>query len=104
VNVGRQIRIYLVDGMNYYAAALLATGDWAQALAIYSDALHLAREVDMPDEQALALEGIGECRLLTQDSEDGAAYLDQALQIFRQIGMQPDAQRVEARLTQLGGI
>lgn len=80
----------------------LAQRDRARSLALYGDALRLALEVDMPDEQALALEGIGECHLRAEKPEDGAAYLGQVLEIFRRLGMQPDAERVEARLAELG--
>lgn len=87
--------------LNPYAAAVAATGDLGQALRLYGDAQRLAREVQQPDDEALALEGIGECLLREGFSYDGAAHLNQALAIFRRLEM-PDAERVAARLAQLG--
>jgi tetratricopeptide (TPR) repeat protein len=88
--------------MNYYAAVFLAGGDLPRALSSYQDALKLSREVAHPDDEGLALEGIGECRLRTGDLEAGADHLNQALAIFRRLGMQPDAARVVARLAEAG--
>ncbi|HEY3873129.1 MAG TPA: BTAD domain-containing putative transcriptional regulator [Actinocrinis sp.] len=88
--------------MNYYAAVFLTGGDLPRALSAYQDALMLSREVQHPDDEGLALEGIGECRLRTGEPEAGADHLNQALAIFRRLGMQPDADRVVARLNEAG--
>jgi tetratricopeptide (TPR) repeat protein len=84
--------------LNHYAAVIIATGDHARAQAIYQDALQLARETGQPDDEALALEGIGECHRHAGDTEAGIAHLNQALEIFRRLTMEPDADRVQARL------
>lgn len=49
--------------LNRYAAVISAAGDHAQAGDLYRDALRLARETHQLDDEALALEGIGECQL-----------------------------------------
>ncbi|HEY2673598.1 MAG TPA: tetratricopeptide repeat protein, partial [Rugosimonospora sp.] len=88
--------------LNHYAAVFTAAGDPARAEALYRDALRLAREVQQPDDEALALEGIGECRLHEGDNLHGATHLTQALEIFQRLAMRPDADRIQARLTELG--
>jgi tetratricopeptide (TPR) repeat protein len=87
--------------LNQYAAAIAATGDHTQAAALYRDALHLAHETDQPDEQALALEGIGHCHLHADATQPGIGHLEQALGIFQRLGMRPEADRVQARLSRL---
>ncbi|OIJ91786.1 hypothetical protein BIV25_28950 [Streptomyces sp. MUSC 14] len=88
--------------MNLYARIFVAAGDMAQALAVYRDALRLTREVQHRDDEAIALEGIGECLVCTADStRHGAAYLNQALDAYRRLGMRPDIERVQARLDAL---
>ena len=53
----------------------------------------------LPANEALALEGIGECHLHGADAQAGMAYLKQALDIFQRLAMTPDADRVRTRLT-----
>ena len=87
--------------LNYYAAVFLATGEQIHALALYRDALRLTREVQQPDDEALALEGIGRCLLHDGDVQGAGEYLTQSLAIFQRLAM-PDAERIEARLAELG--
>jgi hypothetical protein len=68
---------------------------------LYGDALRLSRDVRHLDDEALALEGIGECLLHTGQAAAGTAHLRQALEIFERIGMLPDAERVRSRLDDL---
>ena len=84
--------------LNHYAAAIAAGGDLDRALALHQDALRTARELDEPDEEALALEGIGVIRLQTGDTEGAVADLKQAQAIFDRVGMRLHGQRVEERL------
>jgi tetratricopeptide (TPR) repeat protein len=86
--------------LNHYAAAVMDSGNPEQALSLYRNASHLAHEVHQPDDEALAFEGIGECLLRIGDSHDATVHLNQALAIFRRLGM-GDAERVEARLAEL---
>ena len=86
--------------LNHYAAAVMDTSGPEQALSLYRDASDLAREVHQPDDEALALEGIGKCFLRIGDSREAAVHLNQALAIFRRLGM-CDAERVEASLAEL---
>jgi DNA-binding SARP family transcriptional activator/tetratricopeptide (TPR) repeat protein len=90
--------------LNHYAAVVTAAGDRARAHAIYLDALHLARETRQPDDEALALAGIGECHLHVGDTGAGVAHLNQALKIFQRLTMKPEADRVQARLTMWAGV
>jgi tetratricopeptide (TPR) repeat protein len=87
--------------LNPYAAIFAASGELAHARALHRDALQLARDVQQPDDEAFALEGIGECLLGEADVPGGAAYLRQALVIFRRLGARPSVERVQARLAQL---
>jgi tetratricopeptide (TPR) repeat protein len=87
--------------LNQYAEVFAASGDLTRALAVHNDALRLTRELDMPDKQALALEGIGEIHLRTGSSKEGVDHLKQALTIFQQLAQQPDVARVNARLAAL---
>ena len=45
--------------------------------------------------------GIGECHLRTGEDKEGIAYLEQALEIFRRLGMRSDIPRIKARLAEL---
>lgn len=83
--------------LNYYAAVMIAIGD-ARAQALYQDALRLARDASHRDDEARALEGIGECQLRVGDTENGVAHLTQALEIFQNLAMTPDADRIRTRL------
>jgi tetratricopeptide (TPR) repeat protein len=86
-------------GMNHYAAAVMDAGDPERALSLYRDAGYLAREVHQPDDEALALEGIAECLLRMGDPHEAVVHLNQALAIFRRLGMH-DSERIEARLAE----
>jgi tetratricopeptide (TPR) repeat protein len=90
--------------LNHYAAVLAANGDLEKTLALHRDALLLARELDMPDEQAVALEGIGECHLRAGDSCEATASLTKALTIFQRLRQSPDIERVETRLAELSEV
>ncbi|HEX7162915.1 MAG TPA: tetratricopeptide repeat protein, partial [Trebonia sp.] len=91
----------LAWALNYYAAVIADTGDQGRAVAVYHDALRLAREVSQPDDEAVALQGLGEARLRLGKPEDGAACLREALEIYRRLGM-PAADQVTARLAEIG--
>lgn len=84
--------------LNHYAAVVVATGDYAHALTLYHDALRLARDARKPDDEAIALEGVGECLPHTGGADGGSTELKQALDIFRRLGMTTDAERVQNRL------
>ena len=85
----------------HYAAVVADGGDHVQALTLYRDALFLARETHQPDDEARALEGLGECHLNSGDTEAGVVHLKQALDGFQRIALTPDAARVERRLARL---
>jgi tetratricopeptide (TPR) repeat protein len=85
--------------LNHYAALISESGYPARAEALHLEALGLARETGQADDEAHALEGIGECELSHGQTEPGVAHLRQALGIFLRMAMRPDADRVRARLT-----
>ena len=84
--------------LNHYAATIAAGGDLPRAIALYQQALALNRELNKPDGQAHALEGLGECHLAADDTTTAAIHLRQALEIYQRIGMHPDTLRVQGRL------
>jgi hypothetical protein len=55
------------------------------------------RELDKPDE-AIALEGTGECLLAQGRTAEGTARLKQALDLYQRLGMLADAERLTAHL------
>jgi tetratricopeptide (TPR) repeat protein len=85
--------------LNYYAAAVKAAGDAARALELYQQALTLNRELDQPDEEAIALEGTGECLLAQGRTAGGTAHLRQALDLYQRLGMRADTERLTTHLT-----
>jgi DNA-binding SARP family transcriptional activator/uncharacterized protein HemY len=87
--------------LNHYALAIAVGGDPDRALALHRDALRIARELDEPDEEALALEGIGVIHLQTSDVEGAVTHLKQAQSIFDRVGMRTHSRRVEERLGQI---
>jgi DNA-binding SARP family transcriptional activator len=87
--------------LNRYAAVIRATGDLRHAENLYLKALRLARETGQTDDEAHALEGSGECRLRRDETKAGIAHLKQARKIFQCLAMQPDADRIQARLASL---
>jgi hypothetical protein len=68
---------------------------------LYLRALRLARETGQSDDEAHALEGSGECYLHRDETKAGVAHLKQALEIFQRLAMQPDADRIQARLASI---
>lgn len=84
--------------LNHYAAVVAESGGHTQALTLYGEALLLARETHQPDDEARALEGLGQCHLACGDTDTGRGRLGQALDAFRRISLAPDAQRVQRLL------
>lgn len=92
--------------LNHYAAVVADSGDHAQALTLFAEALILARETHQPDDEARALEGIGEYHLNSGNGEmeTGLAHLKQALEAFLRIALTTDAQRVQRRISHLAPV
>jgi hypothetical protein len=59
------------------------------------------RELNKPDGQAVGLEGLGECHVMTGDIDGAVTHLRQAQEIYQRLGMAPDVRRVRDRLTGL---
>ncbi|MBS2533583.1 hypothetical protein KGQ20_12465 [Catenulispora sp. NF23] len=59
------------------------------------------RELHKPTDEAISLEGIADHDLATGDRAQGLAYLNQALHIYRRLGMGPAIERVRAQLSDL---
>lgn len=87
--------------LNHYAALPAAAGDRPRALVLYRQALAVHQELNKRDDEALSLEGICECLVTADGSDEGTRYLRQALEIFQLLGMRTDAGRVENRLADL---
>jgi tetratricopeptide (TPR) repeat protein len=87
-------------GCSLPAAAIAATGERPRALTLYRQALDMDRELNMPAEEALSLEGIAN-HLADGDTVQGIEHLHQALQIYQRLGMRADIERVTARLVDL---
>jgi hypothetical protein len=65
------------------------------------EARELTRDVRQPDGEAFALEGTTESHPCLGESDTGVRHLNQALDIFRRLGMKADARRVQTRLARL---
>jgi tetratricopeptide (TPR) repeat protein len=89
------------EALNVHAAIVAANGDLPRAFELYRRALAMNRELNKPDDEAISLEGLGECHLAAGEPETGTDHLSQALEIFHQLGMTPDVERVRTRLANL---
>jgi tetratricopeptide (TPR) repeat protein/DNA-binding SARP family transcriptional activator len=87
--------------LNNRAKLSTATGDLDQARTGHGQALNLAREIASPQDEAEALEGLGEVDLREGRRTAGVQNLTQALEIYRRLGV-AGAQRAAARLAELG--
>jgi DNA-binding SARP family transcriptional activator len=85
----------------HQATLVARAGDTDRALILYRAGLAMSREVTHPDDEALALEGIGECLVRLGDAAGGADHLRQAREIFAGLGMRADLARLEHRLAAL---
>jgi len=86
--------------LNSLGELSLRTSAPLDAQSQHAEALAIARELGTPAEQARALEGIGRS-LLHRDPAEAAAYLRQALEIYRGIGA-PGARLVQDTLDAQG--
>ena len=59
------------------------------------------RELSKPDDEAISREGLADHHLATGDTPLGTAHLRQAREIYQQLGMNADIERVQARLAVL---
>ena len=84
--------------LNHYAATTAASGDPTRALAHYREALAMNRKLNKPDDEAIALEGIGTCLQATGDTPSSVTYVTQALKIYQRLGMQSDTSRIQTYL------
>lgn len=84
--------------LNFYAAAVAGGGDQAGALTIYQRSRAVNQELDKPDDEALAHEGLGECRSALGETEQALDDLRRALALYERLGMTPDAERIRRRL------
>ncbi len=102
----RALEIYRATGhrhdeawaLNHYADSVANAGDLPRAIELYEQALTLSREQDKPDDQAVALEGLGTGQLANGDIDAANSHLRQALEIYQRLGMTPSARRVQGRL------
>lgn len=59
------------------------------------------RELAKRDDEAIALEGTGQCLLAQGCAAGGTARLRQALDLYQRLGMRADTERLTAHLTAL---
>ena len=57
------------------------------------------RELGKPDDEAIALEGTGQCLLAQDHTVEGTTRLRQALDLYQRLGMRADAERLTMHLT-----
>lgn len=76
-----------VGGVRLGNPSLAETVGPGDGLAVYQQALLLAREVAVPLEEARALDGSARCRLRTGDRETAIENLRQALAIYQRLGV-----------------
>ncbi|XES00055.1 tetratricopeptide repeat protein [Streptomyces sp. S1D4-11] len=76
-------------------------GDHPQALTSYRNALAIFRDLGVPSEEAGTLVRIGDTHRTTGDHEAARAAWRSALTLFTELA-HPDAERVRARLDELG--
>ncbi|MFE4960978.1 ATP-binding protein [Streptomyces sp. NPDC056653] len=74
----------VLNNMSALVAETVGPGD---GLAVYQQALLLAREVAVPLEEARALDGSARCQLRTGDRETAIENLRQALAIYQRLGV-----------------
>jgi tetratricopeptide (TPR) repeat protein len=93
-------RLGEAETLNNMADLALASGKIADAHAHYEQALAISTGIDARIEEALALEGMGQCHLRDGRTDEGAVLLLKALGIYQKIGS-PNSQRVEKALDDL---
>jgi hypothetical protein len=54
-----------------------------------------------PDDEAVSLEGIGDCHLAAGDTHHATPHLRRALDLYERLGMGPDIDRLRSRLADL---
>ena len=74
-------------------------GNPTRALQLYRQALAMNRELGKPDDEAIALEGTGQCLLAQDHTVEGTTRLRQALDLYQRLGMRADAERLTMHLT-----
>jgi len=61
----------------------------------------LAAQVEQPDDEALALEGIAECLIAAGQTSEAEENLRGSLRIFQHLAMHQDAERLQMRIVAL---
>ncbi|MFF4524084.1 cyclophane-containing RiPP biosynthesis TPR protein HaaT [Streptomyces bluensis] len=89
--------------LNHWGALLRTSGNPAEAHGHFERALRLARDVRCPLEEARALEGIGRCGWMVDESAPAAEALRGAITIYRRLGAGASADEVERVLASRAG-
>jgi tetratricopeptide (TPR) repeat protein len=88
------------EALNHLATVHRLTADYDQANLVYREALDVARRIHHRLEEAHALDGIGRTALHHGDTASALVQLQQALDIYQQLGV-PEATQLAAELTAL---
>ncbi len=84
------------------ASGHLASREYPAALDTYREALGIAEQINVPGGQAQALEGMQEALLRTGSTRQARECGLRALEIYRRLGTEDDASRVQRRLSDPG--
>ena len=87
-------RLGEAEALNNLGQLATKTSAMHRARDHHARALAIARDLEVPLEEARALEGIGHSHQQDGNSAEAANYLRQALTIYQRIGT-PDARRIE---------
>jgi tetratricopeptide (TPR) repeat protein len=87
------------ETLNDYAALAIATGSPAPARTRYLQALHLSRLIASPKDEADALDGLATTYQLEGDTSQATIHLQKALALYKAIGCDADATRIQAALS-----
>ncbi|MFE3192608.1 tetratricopeptide repeat protein [Nocardia sp. NPDC059240] len=88
------------ETLNRLAAQLAASDKTDRALTRYEEALHMARRINSPLEQARAIEGFASCHIRTGNPTTAKAELQEAITIYQRIAA-AETQPARALLNEL---
>jgi class 3 adenylate cyclase/tetratricopeptide (TPR) repeat protein len=94
-------RVERPDVLRVHAMVAIRQGRWEDATQCLEEGLALTREIGMPFHEALLMQERGRMHEARGDTASARQTLKQSLDLYRQLGAAPYAQRVEDMLTRL---